>query len=120
MKHVFRAAFAAISVVFLVASTPPDNSGKNVRDRDGKTLTSENQASGTKSDVEITRLIRKEIVAVDGFSVNAKNVKIITKNGVVRIRGPVANERERNEIANIAGNHVGMANVRNSLEIARP
>jgi hyperosmotically inducible protein len=97
-----------------------DNTGKNTRDRDGNTLTAGDQAKGTQSDVELTRLIRREIVQVDGFSTNAKNVKIITKNGVVEIRGPVANERERTEIANIASNHVGTQNVRNKLEVARP
>jgi hyperosmotically inducible periplasmic protein len=101
-------------------NTPPDadNTGRNVRDRNDQALTSGNQ-SESEGDRTITQKIRQAIVDDDSLSTNAKNVKIITVNGVVTLRGPVNNDRERNEIANKARAVSGVKNVDNQLEIVR-
>jgi hyperosmotically inducible protein len=122
-----RISFCAIPFlisfsVFADTTTPNtahevDNTAVNVRDRDGKTLTAGDQANGSRSDVEITRDIRQQIVKDDTFSTSAKNVKIITKNGMVVLRGPVASSEERTKIASIAQNSVGVSNVKNKLEV---
>ena len=52
------------------------------------------------------------------MSVNAHNVKIITKNGVVTLRGPVKSPEEKDTIAAKAKQVAGVKNVDNQLEIA--
>jgi len=96
---------------------PPDNSGKNVRDRQDATLTPGDQ-SNAKSDVAITQAIRKAVVADKGLSVNARNVKIITTKGVVTLRGPVGSAEEKETIAAKAQQVAGVKRVDNQLEIA--
>lgn len=74
---------------------PPrdDNTAVNARDKQGA-VTPLDQGNGS-SDLETTRAIREAILADDDLSVDAKNVKIITNDGVVVLRGPVRSERER-------------------------
>ncbi len=93
----------------------PDNTAKNMRDRDSSTLTPLDQGS-SKSDTEITAQIRKDIIATKDMSVNAKNVKIITVNGVVTLRGPVNSAEEKTAIDEIARRLVGEKNVTSHLE----
>lgn len=94
-----------------------DNTGTNERDQNEARLTPMDQGSSDR-DVEITQAIRKAVVDVDNMSVNAQNVKIITKNGVVTLRGPVANANERTHIANLAERTAGVTRVDNQLEVA--
>ena len=94
----------------------PDNTARNVRDRDARTLTPLDQGS-SKSDTEITAQIRKEIVATKDMSVNAQNVKIITQNGKVTLRGPVNTAEEKSAIADIATRVVRAENVVSHLEV---
>lgn len=96
---------------------PADNSGKNTRDRQDTTLTPGDQ-SKDKSDVAITQAIRKAVVADKGLSVNARNVKIITKRGVVTLRGPVQSVAEKEAIGAKAQQAAGVKRVDNQLEIA--
>jgi hypothetical protein len=66
----------------------PDNSGRNVRDEDGKTLTPMDQ-SNDPADLDLTQKIRQGITSNDAMSIQAQNIKIITQGGVVTLRGPV-------------------------------
>jgi hypothetical protein len=93
-----------------------DNTGRNVRDRNGRTLTPLDQGNN-QADVNITAQIRKEILATDNMSVNARNVKIITLNGRVTLRGPVNTIEEKNLIGDIANRIVTADNVDNQLEV---
>jgi hyperosmotically inducible periplasmic protein len=99
------------------ADAPADNSGKNVRDRQGSTQTPGDQ-SNAKADMAITQAIRKAVVADRGLSTNAHNVKIITMNGAVTLRGPVNSEAEKSSIAAKAEQAAGVKSVDNQLEIA--
>lgn len=96
--------------------TKADNTGRNVRDRDGKELTPFDQGS-SKSDTEITAAIRKEIMEGEEMSVNAKNVKIITLNGKVTLRGPVNSAEEKRIITEIAARIVNPSQVDSQLEV---
>src|ERR1043166_7406057 len=87
---------------------------RNVRDRTGDTLTPVDQ-SETEGDRRLTQDIRKAIVADDSLSITAKNVKIITINGVVTLRGPVNTEEERQSILEKAKGIAGVQNVVNQL-----
>jgi osmotically-inducible protein OsmY len=76
------------------AQTAPDNTGRNVRDRSGVTLTPGNQ-SESEADRTLTQRIRQAVTADEGLSTTAKNVKIITINGVVTLRVPVKSPQEK-------------------------
>ena len=95
-----------------------DNTGQNVRDRNDRTLTPFDQGN-SKADVDTTARIRKEIIAGKDLSVKAKNVKIITNNGRVTLRGPVSNEEEKRLIGEIAVRIASSENVDNQLEVTR-
>ena len=94
-----------------------DNSGRNVRDRSGDTKTPGDQ-SENEADRTITQNIRQAITADDSLSTNAKNVKIITSDGTVTLRGPVKSEKEKTEIEAKAKQVAGVKRVDNQLEIA--
>lgn len=97
-------------------TTDVDNTRRNVRDRDDQTLTPLNQGN-SKSDVATTAQIRKEIIAGKNMSVNARNVKIITNNGRVTLRGPVNTAEEKRLIGEIAERIARSENVDNQLEV---
>jgi len=98
------------------ASTGADNTRRNVRDRDSRTLTPLDQGN-SQPDVNTTAQIRKEIIATPGMTTNAKNVKIITMNGRVTLRGPVNTTEEKTRIGEIAERIARSANVDNQLEV---
>lgn len=99
------------------STTHADNTARNARDR-GATLTPSEQ-SENEIDRTITQRIRQSLMDDESFSMNAKNVKIITVNGVVTLRGAVNNEREKNEIGRRARAVAGVKNIDNQLEIIR-
>jgi hyperosmotically inducible protein len=95
-----------------------DNTGRNVRDRDGAALTPFDQSENAK-DVTITRQIRHSITGEKTMSLDAHNVKIITIEGVVTLRGPVNSVDEKLSIAGIAETTPGVLKVDNQLEVKR-
>jgi hyperosmotically inducible protein len=95
-----------------------DNTGRNVRDRNAVPKTSFDQ-SETENDRMIIQQIRQAVVEDDALSANAKNVKIISVQGVVTLRGPVANSQERDAIAKKASEVRGVIRVDNQLEVNR-
>ena len=95
----------------------PDNSGRNVRDRDDQTKTPGDQ-SENEADRTITQNIRQALTAEDSLSTNAKNVKIITNDGTVTLRGPVKSEKEKTDIEAKAKQVAGVKRVDNQIEVA--
>ena len=93
-----------------------DNTRKNERDRSGETTTSGDQ-SNSQEDVKITAAIRRAVVRDNSLSTTAKNVKIITANGMVTLRGPVKNDAEKAKIAELAQSAAGNAKIDNQLEV---
>ncbi len=99
--------------------TREDNTGKNVRDRDDAAVVPTDQAKGSDQDVEMTRNIRKAIVADDDLSTDAHNVKIVTLQGIVTLRGPVKSEAEKTRVATLAAQTAGSADkVKNLVQVA--
>ena len=101
-----------------LAADPPnaDNSAKNVRDRNDKTLTPMDQG-GSEADRDLTAAIRRAIVADDALSTDAHNVKIITQDQVVTLRGPVKSAAEKAAVAAKAQQAKGVKRVDNQLEV---
>jgi hypothetical protein len=98
------------------SATEPDNTERNVRDRNDSTLTPFDQRH-SQADRDITAQIRKEIVAGKSLSVSARNVKIITVNGRVTLRGPVQTAEEKRLFGEIADRIAHSGNVDNQLEV---
>lgn len=98
------------------AIVAPDNSAKNARDVQKGPLTPEDQ-SNDKADIDLTAKVRQAVVKDDALSTNAKNVKIITVGGIVTLRGPVASQAEKDNIAAKAVQVAGAGKVVNQLEI---
>jgi osmotically-inducible protein OsmY len=97
------------------SATEADNSGRNVRDRSDATLTPGDQGT-TEADRETTRKIRRAITANDQLSISAKNIKIITTDGKVTLRGPVNSTQELQTVQSII-QQLGIASVDNQLEV---
>ena len=111
-------AHAADKTATTPSQTAPDNTGRNVRDRGGDSVTPGDQ-SNKKADLNLTQRIRKAIMADKSLSTNAKNVKIITANGIVTLRGPVNTLQEKTTIEAKAQNIAGANNVDSQLEVVR-
>jgi sporulation protein YlmC with PRC-barrel domain len=99
--------------------TEVDNTRRNVRDRDGATLLPGDQGN-SEADRTTTQQIRKALVKDNLLSMVAKNVKIITVNGNVTLRGVVKTDQERNDIAAKAKQVAGVTEVNNQLEVKNP
>jgi len=95
----------------------PDNTAVNERDRNSSALTPMDQGN-SESDRKITQQIRKSVIGDKSLSFTAKNVKIITKNGMVTLRGPVKSDAEKASIdasaRQAAGDHID-----NQLEVKK-
>ena len=97
-----------------------DNTDKNERDRDHKTLTPGDQ-SGTPEDRKLTQSIRQAVMKDKSLTMTAKNVKIITADGKVTLRGPVNTAEEKTKINDLAKAAAGTVPFDNPLEVkAKP
>lgn len=103
----------------LAVNSELENTERNVRDSSGATLTPEDQKE-TRGDRKITAAIRKAIVKDKSLSLDAHNAKIITRNGVVTLRGPVENSAEKIKLQSIAEKKPGVTQVDNQLETKTP
>ena len=95
--------------------TPPDNTKKN---REHQTTPTADQQKMNPVDRAITQKIRKAIHKDESLSTYAHNIKIITQDGKVTLRGPVRSEEEKNNVQSKAVAVAGAENVTNQLEIA--
>lgn len=93
-----------------------DNTAKNERDASGDTKTSGDQ-SNSPEDIKVTAAIRRAIVADDSLTMTATNVKIITANGKVTLRGPVKTAAEKTKIGQLAKKEAGKSTIENQLEV---
>jgi hyperosmotically inducible periplasmic protein len=96
--------------------TAPDNSGINVRDRSNDAVTAGEQ-SNSKQDLKLTAKIRRAIVKDKSLSTMAHNVKIVSLNGAVTLRGPVKSDEEKATIDAKAQAIAGTEKVDNQLEV---
>jgi osmotically-inducible protein OsmY len=90
----------------------PDNSNQNK----GHIETADDQAN-SKADRQVTAKIRKAIVSEKDLSTYAHNVKIITVNGQVTLKGPVQTEDEKQKVASLAANVVSPDKIVNDLTV---
>lgn len=129
MKHLSKAVFGLMTLGFLLAvasprssaqdsstAPQPDNSKVNDRDRNQTEPTADQQKEN-RPDREITRDIRRSLAQDPSLSTYAHNVKIVTQNGMVTLRGPVRSEDEKNAIDAKAAEIAGKDKVTSQLEV---
>jgi len=109
---------SAVSLAAIAADekTKPDNTATNERDRSGETETSGDQ-SNSSADLKITQAIRQALMKDSELSITAKNIKIITDNGQVTLRGPVKNAQEKGKIDQLAKSAAGGAKIIDQLDV---
>jgi hyperosmotically inducible protein len=112
---------ACLSTVSLAAmaaddKTKPDNTAINERDRSRESQTSGDQ-SNSSADLKITQAIRQALMKDSELSTTAKNIKIITDNGQVTLRGPVKNAQEKAKIDQLARSAAGGAKIDDQLDV---
>jgi hyperosmotically inducible protein len=96
--------------------TKPDNTATNERDRSGETKTSGDQ-SNSSADLKITQAIRQALLKDRELSMTAKNIKVITANGQVTLRGPVRSAQEKAKIDQIAKSAAGGTQIDDQLDV---
>lgn len=92
-----------------------DNSAQNEEEmrKDGSTPTDQGNSD---KDIQITKDIRSGIMDKD-LSFNAKNIKIITRNGHVTLKGVVESDSEHEAIIKIASNHAKKEKITDDLKV---
>jgi hyperosmotically inducible protein len=107
----------------LLASVPqnqqpaPDNTKNNQGDA-SRDATTADQQKMDPVDRNTTRQIRKSITQDKSLSTYAHNIKIITQDGKVTLKGPVRSEDDKASIEAKAAAVAGASNVVNQLEVA--
>ena len=88
------------------SQTKPDNTSVNKRDRDPAEATADQQKMNP-ADRALTAKIRKSVMADKSLSTYAHNVKIISQNGTVTLKGPVHSNDEVKTIVSKATDEAG-------------
>src|SRR5665213_81137 len=76
------------------ANTKPDNTAVNKRDRNSGEVTADQQKTNAE-DQDLTKKVRQSIMSDKSLSSYAHNIKIISQNGSVTLKGPVKSEDEK-------------------------
>jgi hyperosmotically inducible protein len=97
-------------------SVPADNTGVNKRDRSTNEPTADKQKDN-RSDRDITQQVRKAITSDKSLSTYAHNVKVVTQNGQVTLKGPVRSDDEKQAVEAKAAEIAGKGNVTNELDV---
>jgi hyperosmotically inducible periplasmic protein len=95
--------------------TPPDNTKKNSDDQSSPTA---DQQKMNPMDRAITQKIRKSVMADKSLSTYAHNIKIISQDGKVTLRGPVRSDDEKSNVEAKAAAIVGHNNLISQIEVA--
>lgn len=102
------------------SDTPkPDNTKINKRDRKAGAVTADQQKMNS-ADRELTRKIRRAIMADKKLSTYAHNIKIISQNGAVTLKGPVKSDDEKASVLAMAASAAGGADkVTDQVDVKR-
>jgi sporulation protein YlmC with PRC-barrel domain len=95
--------------------TAADNTAQNEKEINNDAVTPTDQGNSEK-DVQITKDIRSGIMDTD-LSFNAKNIKIITRNENVTLKGVVESHAEHQAILVIARNHANSDRISDNLKV---
>jgi hyperosmotically inducible periplasmic protein len=121
LRTIACAAILAAPMVPLAAagqstSTAADNTKMNKGDKSTNSPTAD-RAKNNLSDREVMAHIRRDVVKDKTLSMNAHNVKIMSMNGKVVLRGPVNSEQEKQTVEQYAKKYAGDMNVTNEISV---
>jgi hyperosmotically inducible periplasmic protein len=117
MKSILLLAALILSSMVACNTDPIHDDTKdntNLIDRDNDAPLAPFGELETSSD----RALTENILKTEGLSVHAKNIKIVTRGGVVTLHGPVNSGAEKAAIEDLAESTSGVKRVDNELEIA--
>ena len=125
IRHGVRAVVFVACASIAAAAAPqapqppaPDNTKTNARDRQPSQVTADQQKNNS-ADLETTRQIRKALTADKSLSTYAHNVKVVTRNGKVTLKGPVRSAEEKKAVEAKAAEVAGAANVTDQMSVAK-
>lgn len=101
-----------LSPGLLTHAQQPDNSVQNK----AQSPTADKQTNA-QGDRDITKQIRRAIIADKDLSMYAHNVKIITMNGAVTLKGPVKSDDEKKKVATDASSVVSADKITNDITV---
>ena len=101
------------------AQPGPDNTKKNLPTNHQDANRADQQSNAAR-DLELTRKIRQAVAHDKSLSIYGHNVKIITRNGMVQLKGPVRSQTEKDAIEARATEIAGASNVKNELTVKNP
>lgn len=96
--------------------TQPDNSRNNKGDASKGAVTADQQKESA-ADRDLAKKIRKSIASDSSLSTYAHNVKVIVRDGMVTLKGPVKSEDEKNAVGSKANDIAGADKVQNQLTV---
>ena len=116
-KIVLPVFFCSFAMIVAGQTVPKaDNSAMNKGDGKSGAVTADQQKMNA-SDQDITRNIRKSIMADKSLSTSAHNVKIITQSGSVTLKGPVKSDSEKQSVVAKAVAVAGADKVTDQLSV---
>jgi len=106
----------SLAMIGPAVAQQPDNTKVNKQDRATGAVTADQQKMN-QPDRKITQEIRKSVMADKSLSTYAHNVKIVTQNGTVTLKGPVRSEDEKKAIVAKATEVAGAGKVTDELTV---
>ena len=108
----------AVSVAAFGQQRPaPDNSKNNQQDQNTDRPTADQQRENG-ADRQLNKQIRQSIMEDKSLSTYAHNVKIISQDGQVTLRGPVRSKEEKRIVESKAAEIAGAGKVTSELQVA--
>src|SRR5580692_10150540 len=117
LKTILPILLCSLAVVASGQDAPkPDNTKANKGDSQPGAVTADQQKTNA-SDQDITKNIRRSIMADKALSTYAHNVKVITQNGTVTLKGPVKSDSEKQSVVAKAVAVAGAGKVTDQLSV---
>jgi hyperosmotically inducible periplasmic protein len=107
---------SGLALQTLTAQNQPDNTGVNKQDRSSGAVTADQQKND-HTDRYLTQQIRKAVMADKSLSTYGHNVKIVSQDGAVTLKGPVHSEDERKSIMAKAEQIAGTGKVTDQMSV---
>jgi hyperosmotically inducible protein len=100
----------------LPANAKPDNTGLNARAKSASAVTADKQ-SNSKDDLELVARVRSALEKDQSLSTMAHNIKIVSNNGQVTLRGLVESDQEKVRVRQDVEAAAGADNVDCQLDV---
>jgi len=117
MKRMFQTLALAMASAAVLSAAPAPQAPDNTKVNKAEAPTAQDQHN-SKADLEMARQVRKAIVGDKSLSTYAHNVKVISRNGQVTLKGPVRTAEEKAAVEAKAKEVAGAGKVVNQLEVA--